>query len=76
MPHVIIKLQTGRSDQQKAQIADEVTKAVMLSANCREEAVSVSIEDIDAADWTDAVYKPDILNGSGKLYKKPGYDPL
>jgi len=21
------------------------------------------------------VYQPDILNGPGKLYKKPGYDP-
>jgi hypothetical protein len=22
------------------------------------------------------VYKPDIVNSAGKLYKKPGYDPL
>jgi hypothetical protein len=26
-------------------------------------------------DWTEEVYKPDILNGAGMLYKKPGYHP-
>lgn len=76
MPHVIVKLQSGRSEQQKARIAEEVTKAVMVSANCAEQSVSVSIEDVEPGDWTEQVYKPDILGGSGKLYKKPGYNPL
>jgi 4-oxalocrotonate tautomerase len=76
MPHVIVKLQAGRSEEQKARLAEEVTKAVMAGANCTEDAVSVSIEDIAAADWTDKVFKPDILAKSDRLYKKPGYDPL
>ncbi|MGE5174382.1 MAG: hypothetical protein ACM3MD_11210 [Betaproteobacteria bacterium] len=38
-----------------------------------EESVSVSIEEIRSQDWAEKVYKPDILNGPGKLYKKPGY---
>jgi 4-oxalocrotonate tautomerase len=76
MPHVIIKLQSGRSDEQKIRIADEVTKAVMASAGCREESVSVSIEDVELNEWTEKVYQPDILGGRGRLYKKPGYDPL
>lgn len=76
MPHVIVKLQSGRSDQQKARIAEEVTKVIMATANCAEQAVSVSIEDIQPADWTEKVYKPDIIGNADKLYKKPGYDPL
>ena len=76
MPHVIVKLQSGRSDQQKSRIADEVTKAVMASAGCGEESVSVRIEDFEPKEWTEKVYKPDILGGRGKLYKKPGYNPL
>jgi 4-oxalocrotonate tautomerase len=76
VPHVIVKLQSGRSEQQKARIAEEVTKAVIASANCAEQAVSVSIEDVAPGDWTEKVYKPDILGGPGKLYKKPGYNPL
>jgi 4-oxalocrotonate tautomerase len=74
MPHVIIKLQSGRSEQQKVKIAEEVTVAVMSGANCTEQAVSVSIEDIDANDWVEKVYKPDIIQKRDTLYKSPGYD--
>ncbi len=76
MPHVLIKLQTGRSEQQKARIAEEVTQAVMTGANCAEQAVSVSIEDVEPNDWVEKVYKPDIIGKADKLYKKPGYNPL
>jgi len=75
MPHVIVKLQVGRSDQQKVRIAAAVTKAVMVEARCDEDAVSVSIEDVQASDWTAKVYNPDILGAWDRLYKKPGYTP-
>lgn len=76
MPHVIVKLLSGRSEQQKARIANEVTKAVMASTGNGEDAVSVSIEDVEPNEWTEKVYRPDILGGRGKLYKKPEYNPL
>jgi 4-oxalocrotonate tautomerase len=76
MPHIIVKLLSGRSEQQKAAIADAVTKAVMASAGCGEAAVSVAIEDVEANAWTERVYKPEILPNLDKLYKKPGYNPL
>jgi 4-oxalocrotonate tautomerase len=75
MPHVIIKLLSGRSEQQKSKLAEEVAKAVMTGANCTESAISVSIEDVEPNEWTEKVYEPDILGGPGKLYKKPGYSP-
>ena len=37
------------------------------------ESVSAAIEEIKPEDWAEKVYKPDILNTPGKLYKKPGY---
>ena len=76
MPHVIVKLLTGRSEEQKSRIADEVTKAVMAGAKCAESSVSVSIEDVEPDRWTDDVYKPDILGKWDNLYKKPGYEPF
>jgi 4-oxalocrotonate tautomerase len=75
MPHVIVKLLPGRSAQQKAKIAEEVTKAIMATANCAETSVSVGIEDVASDDWTEQVYKPDILGKPDTLYKQPGYDP-
>jgi 4-oxalocrotonate tautomerase len=76
MPHVIIKMYAGKSGEQKTHLAEAVTKAVMASTGHGEDAVSVSIEDVAPADWTENVYKPDINAKPELLYKKPGYNPL
>ena len=75
MPHVSIKLYPGRSEEQKSRLAEQIVKDVMALANCKEESVSVAIEEIQATDWTEKVYQPDILGNWEKLYKKPGYSP-
>jgi 4-oxalocrotonate tautomerase len=75
MPHVIVKLWPGKSEQQKKKLAEEVTKAVMSTLNYGEESVSVGIEEVKPQDWTDQVYKPDILGKRGTIYKEPGYEP-
>lgn len=76
MPHVIVKLASGRSEPTKARIAEAITQAVMANADCKAEAVSVSIVDVEPADWVQDVYKPLILGGWNSLYKTPGYNPL
>ena len=75
MPHVIIKMYPGRSEDQKTQLADAIVKDVMAFAKVGDDAVSVAIEEVTPGDWTEKVYKPDILNSPGKLYKKPGQSP-
>jgi len=76
MPHVIVKLYSGRSEQQKATLAEELSKAVVKTLNCGEEAVSVAVEDIKPEEWAQKVYKPDILGNAERIYKQPGYDPF
>ena len=76
MSHVIVKMYSGRTEEQKKKLAEEVAKAVLACTGYGEESISVSVEDIAPSDWTDRVYKPDIENGPGKLYKRPGYGPL
>ena len=76
MPHVIVKMHSGRSEELKAKLAAEVTKAVTSTLKLGEEAVSVALEDVAPGDWIEHVYKPDILGKPKTIYKKPGYDPL
>ncbi|HEY1748477.1 MAG TPA: tautomerase family protein [Xanthobacteraceae bacterium] len=76
MPHVIVKLWTGKSEQKKTKLAEQITKTVMNTLSYGEESASVAIEEIDPKDWTEQVYKPDILGRPDQIYKKPGYDPL
>jgi 4-oxalocrotonate tautomerase len=72
MPHVIVKLYPGRSEQQKRQLTDAIVKGVVAVTQVGENSVSVAIEEIAPAEWTEKVYKPDIQNKWHKLYKKPG----
>ena len=74
MPHVIVKLWPGKSEQQKARLAEEIVKDVMDVLNYGEESVSVAIEEVKPEEWAEKVYKPDILNKPEQLFKKPGYD--
>ena len=73
MPHVIVKLWPGKSEQQKTRLAEEIAKDVMEILHYGEESVSVAFEEIKARGWAEQVYKPDIQQNRGKLYKKPGY---
>ena len=74
MPHVIVKLWPGPSEQQKARLAEAITRDVMDILDLGEESVSVALEEVEPRDWAEKVYKPDIMNKAERLYKKPGYD--
>jgi 4-oxalocrotonate tautomerase len=76
MPHVIVKLYSGRSEKEKAKLAQEITQAVVSAVGVGEDSVSVGIEDVAPKNWAEQVYKPDIVGKSATIYKKPGYDPL
>ncbi len=76
MPHVIVKLYPGRTEQQKTRLAEEIVKDVVAIAICEDKSVSVSIEEIKPEVWAEEVYRPDILDRPEKLYKKPGYNPF
>ena len=46
---------------------------IVRPLRCPEDDVSVAIEDVEPADWTERVYEPDIIGKGDRLYKKPGY---
>lgn len=73
MPHVIVKLWPGKSEQQKPRLADAIARDVMSILQYGEESVSVAIEEAAPGDWSEKVYKPDVRKSPEMLYKKPGY---
>ncbi len=75
MPHIIVKLYAGRSEELKAQIAAAVANALKETAGSTDASLSVAIEDVAREDWAEKVYAPDIQANWDKLYKKPGYTP-
>jgi 4-oxalocrotonate tautomerase len=76
MPHVIIKLYPGRSEEQKKQLTDAIVRNVIAIAKCEEKSVSVAIEEVEPDAWPEKVYRPDIIEKENTLYRKPGYNPF
>lgn len=73
MPHIVVKLWPGKSEQQEHQLAERITASVTEVLGYGEESVSVAIEEVPPAEWAAKVYRPDIVAQPGKLYKSPGY---
>ncbi len=73
MPHIIVKLYPGKSEQQKRELADQIVKDVMKVLQSPERAISVGFEEVTAQQWKEQVYLPDIEAKPETIYKKPGY---
>ncbi len=73
MPHVIVKLWPGKSDDQKRRLTETITNGVQETLGYGEKAVSVGFEEVAPADWTAKVYEPDIAAKWNTLTKQPGY---
>ena len=74
MPHVIVKLWAGKSEQQKTRLAEAIAKDVMNILHYGEESVSVAMEEIKPGEWAEKVYRAELKDNLDKLYKKPRYD--
>ncbi|HWJ29970.1 MAG TPA: tautomerase family protein [Flavisolibacter sp.] len=73
MPHILVKCLKGKSEEQKKELAEALTKAAVSIIGLGEESFSVGIEEIEPEDWKEKVYIPDIIEKKETLYKEPGY---
>lgn len=73
MPHVSVKMYPGRSDKEKAELAEAIAQDVMDIIGSGRGSISVAIEDIPPQEWKTKVYDPEIIGKHDKLYIKPGY---
>jgi 4-oxalocrotonate tautomerase len=76
MPHILVKVVPGKSDEQKRRLAEEITKDVIDIFNTKEASVTIAVEEVEKQDWVEKVYRPDIQEKWNTLYKKPGYNPF
>ena len=74
MPHVVVKLWPGKSEQKKSELADAIARNVMDVLGASEASVSVAFEEVESSDWAERVYRPEIRDKWDQVYKKPGYE--
>jgi len=75
MPHIVVKMYTGRTDADKARLAEALTRAMIDTLGSSEKSISVGIEDIEPENWGAQVYRPDIAGKLDTIFKAPGYAP-
>lgn len=75
MPHIIVKLWPGKSEEIKKELAKQIVEDVKRIAGSPDKSISVAIEEVPADEWVEKVYEPDIAANLDELYKKPGYKP-
>ncbi len=74
MPHVIVKLYPGRSEEQKQLCTQKIVEALIETMNTDENSISVAFEEIPREMWKEEVFLPDIIEKEKMLFKKPGYN--
>ncbi|MFO0848004.1 MAG: tautomerase family protein [Gemmataceae bacterium] len=67
------QLWPGKTERQKAQLADAIARNVMDVLGYGGESVSASFKEVAAEDWAEKVYRPDIVDHPDRVYKKPNY---
>jgi len=73
MPHIVVKLYAGKTDEQKNELTRKLVDVFMTTLGSSEASLSVGIEEYDPKDWKEQVVRPDIEGKIGTLTKKPGY---
>ena len=74
MPHIVVKLIEGPSEEQLKKAAEQIADVVEKTLGKPRKYISVSVEGYAYDEWP-AVYNADI-KGKGNIYVKPGYtDP-
>ena len=74
MPHISVKMLKGRTEEQKKNLADALSKALHDTIGAGDSHISVTIEDFTPVEWQDE-FKKEITDKQDFLYKAPGYDP-
>lgn len=73
MPHIIVKLWPGRSEEEKLALTEKMTEAMKEIMDIPDRSISIAFEEIEKEKWMEEVYQPDIIAKENLLYKKPGY---
>ena len=75
MPHVVVKMWAGKTEEQKQALAQAMVEALKTTLGSSDSSISVAIEDVAPQDWMQQVYEPEIAPRLQSLHKKPGYGP-
>lgn len=73
MPHIIIKLMTGRDEETKRKMAVKLAETLSKDFDIDKGSISVAVTDIPREEWKESVFDIELNDDNDELYIKPGY---
>jgi 4-oxalocrotonate tautomerase len=73
VPHIIVKLWPGQSDEQKHKLSDAIVRDVTSILNYGDQSVSVGFDEVSPQDWEPDVFRRYILKKLSTLTRVSGY---
>ena len=73
MPHIDVKMLSGRSNEEKVLLAEALLKAIQNTLSINEKWITVSIKDFNSKEWQEVFSKEIATNKD--LFIQPKYDP-
>jgi len=68
MPHIVVKLWPGHTEEEKKAFADAIVADAVKHLDAEPGWVSVGIEEIPPECWEEDVFRPEILGKRDTLY--------
>ena len=68
MPHIVIKLWPGHTEEEKRAAAEAVVRAAAEQLHAEPGWFSVGIEEVSPQRWEEEVFRPEILEKRDSLY--------
>lgn len=67
MPHIIVKMHKGRTEEMKQAMVEKMREAVVETIGCPENVVTFAVEDYEPSDFKE-LFKKDVAETKGTLY--------
>ena len=71
MPYIAIKAYP-KDEKTKKEIVEKINQLFLETWGCPQEAINISMEEVDPADWEEKVAKPDIQANLEKMMMVDG----
>ena len=68
MPHIVVKLWPGHSEEEKTAMAREVVESAAKALNAQPDWFTVGVEEVAPEDWDETVVRPEIQGKAHTLY--------
>lgn len=72
MPHIVVKMYPGRTEEMKSSMVRALVEAASDALNAPQDWFTIGVEEVSPENWEEQVAKPEIMGKADTLYFRNG----